>query len=143
MCLLLPLLLACGSPPAAPAVAQGSAAAGERDRSADWTYSVSCRRGADGRITATRHEPLNIYEHGHRFAGRSHQSPTYRGRQYGWSGRVPITDTLYTEFRQVEPFLNRQAFSRVGATDGVIYVYVQSLGCLFDRYVPREAPRPR
>jgi hypothetical protein len=143
MCLLLPLLLACSSPPAAPAVTQATAASPERDHSADWTYSVSCRRGPDGRISATRHEALNIYEHGHRFAGRSHQSPTYRGRQYGWGGRVPITDTLYTEFRQVAPLLNRPAFARVGGTDGVIYVYVQSLGCLFDRYVPRETARPK
>ncbi|HEX8525521.1 hypothetical protein [Allosphingosinicella sp.] len=103
-------------------------------------YSVSCRIGSEGTIVSTRHEPRDIYDHAHLFPGRSHQSPSYRGVQYRWAGWVPITDSLHSEYRRRPWFNRRPAFSRIGSTDGAVYVFVQTLGCLFDRYLPRPKP---
>ena len=104
-------------------------------------YSVSCSVDSNGRIVPARHEPRDIYDHAEQFAGRSHQAPNWQGRAYAWRGRVEITDDLYTAYRALPRFLGRRAFERVGSTDGVVYVYVQSAGCLFDRYLPRASRR--
>lgn len=118
--------------PALALLGAGPAAAGE-------SFSVSCRIAPDGRIVPVRNEPRDIYEHASQFAGRSHQAPDYRGRRYHWRGRIEIAESLYADYRPLPRFLGRRAFERIGSDDGIVYVYVQSLGCLFNRYVPRAA----
>lgn len=114
----------------------------ERNHSVGRTYSVSCRVEANGRIVHTRHEPRDIYLHSGSFAGRSYQQTRYNQRTYQWHGRGAITDALYTEYRELPRLLGRQAFTRIGSTDGTVYVFVQSLGCLFDLYVPSSPAAP-